>query len=108
MRIENGRNAYFASEAFLAVTGTIPNMSVTGLLYSDRFIDHDTGPGHPERPARIRAIRDRLEASGLRERGEQYLEKARETVNDGTERAREAYSETSEGVKKAARAITKS
>jgi len=45
-------------------------MSSTGLLYSDRFIDHDTGPGHPERPARLRAIRDRLVASGLRDRME--------------------------------------
>lgn len=55
-------------------------------------------------------LRDRTEGAvaGLRERGEQYIEKARETVADGTGRAREAYSETSEGVKKAARAITKS
>ena len=36
----------------------------TGLIYSDRFHDHDTGPGHPERPARLSAIVDRLKAAG--------------------------------------------
>jgi acetoin utilization deacetylase AcuC-like enzyme len=27
-----------------------------GLYYSDRFLDHDTGKGHPERPDRLRAV----------------------------------------------------
>lgn len=27
----------------------------TGFVYDDRFLDHDTGPGHPERPARLSA-----------------------------------------------------
>jgi acetoin utilization deacetylase AcuC-like enzyme len=45
-------------------------MSGTGLFYSDQFIFHDTGPNHPERPARMPAIRDRLTASGLRDRME--------------------------------------
>jgi acetoin utilization deacetylase AcuC-like enzyme len=30
----------------------------TGLVLDRRFEDHDTGAGHPERPERIRAIRD--------------------------------------------------
>src|SRR5262249_40859543 len=35
------------------------------LLYSDPlFLRHETGP-HPESPARLRAITDRLEQSGL-------------------------------------------
>jgi acetoin utilization deacetylase AcuC-like enzyme len=32
-----------------------------------RFCDHDTGPGHPERPARLRAVDDGIDAAGLRE-----------------------------------------
>jgi acetoin utilization deacetylase AcuC-like enzyme len=36
------------------------------LLYTDPFfLQHDTGSGHPERPDRLRAVTDRLEASGL-------------------------------------------
>ncbi len=37
----------------------------TGFLYDARFLDHDTGPDHPERAARLSAIRDRLDAAGL-------------------------------------------
>ncbi|MCE9590060.1 MAG: histone deacetylase [Planctomycetes bacterium] len=32
----------------------------TGFVYSPRFLDHDTGRDHPERPDRLRAIVDRL------------------------------------------------
>jgi acetoin utilization deacetylase AcuC-like enzyme len=33
------------------------------LLYTDpRFVDHDTSPGHPERPARMRAVGSGVEA----------------------------------------------
>jgi acetoin utilization deacetylase AcuC-like enzyme len=36
------------------------------LYYADhRFLDHDTGPGHPERPARLRAVEAGIEAAGL-------------------------------------------
>ncbi len=38
-----------------------------GLVFDDAFLRHDTGVGHPERPARLRAIRDRLEADGVRD-----------------------------------------
>jgi acetoin utilization deacetylase AcuC-like enzyme len=37
----------------------------TGLAYSPTFLEHETGPGHPERPERLSAIVDRLHASGL-------------------------------------------
>lgn len=30
------------------------------IVYSDRFLDHDTGPRHPERPERLTAIRTAL------------------------------------------------
>jgi len=36
-----------------------------GFLYDDIFLRHDTGPGHPERPARLTAIVDRLRAADL-------------------------------------------
>ena len=32
-----------------------------------RFLDHDTGTGHPERPARLRAVESGIDAAGLRE-----------------------------------------
>jgi acetoin utilization deacetylase AcuC-like enzyme len=34
----------------------------TGLIYDPKFLEHDTGPHHPERPDRLRAIVDRLKA----------------------------------------------
>jgi acetoin utilization deacetylase AcuC-like enzyme len=38
------------------------------LYFTDpRFADHDTGPGHPERPARLAAVEDGLAAAGLEE-----------------------------------------
>ena len=39
--------------------------TVTGLAIADRAVEHLTGDGHPERPARLRAITDRLAADGL-------------------------------------------
>jgi acetoin utilization deacetylase AcuC-like enzyme len=40
-------------------------MARTGLAYHPIFLQHDTGPGHPERPDRLRAITERIEQSGL-------------------------------------------
>jgi acetoin utilization deacetylase AcuC-like enzyme len=37
----------------------------TAFLYHEAFLEHDTGPGHPERPERLAAIVDRLRAEGL-------------------------------------------
>lgn len=37
----------------------------TGLVYSDVYLAHDTGGTHPERPERLTAIVEGLEASGL-------------------------------------------
>jgi acetoin utilization deacetylase AcuC-like enzyme len=37
----------------------------TGWLYSDRFLDHDTGPGHPERADRLRSVVRHLRDSGV-------------------------------------------
>jgi acetoin utilization deacetylase AcuC-like enzyme len=36
-------------------------------LYDPAFLEHDAGLGHPESPARLRGILDRLERSGLTE-----------------------------------------
>lgn len=41
---------------------------MTGLVTSDAYTAHETGPGHPEAPDRVRAILDRLRAEGLLER----------------------------------------
>lgn len=43
-------------------------MSRTGVVLDDVFKRHDTGPGHPERPGRIDAIRVALERRGLADR----------------------------------------
>jgi acetoin utilization deacetylase AcuC-like enzyme len=40
-------------------------LSITGFLTSDRYLDHDPGWGHPERPQRIEAIWNRLDKGGL-------------------------------------------
>lgn len=37
----------------------------TGLIYHSDYLTHDTGPGHPERPERLRAIMDRLAAAPM-------------------------------------------
>jgi len=45
-------------------------MPKTGLVMDERFERHDTGPGHPERSARLVAIRQGLAEAGLVERSE--------------------------------------
>ena len=39
-----------------------------GLYYDKRFLDHDTGQGHPERPDRLRAVVKHLNDTGLWEK----------------------------------------
>ncbi len=40
-------------------------MKRTGLVFDERFLLHDTGPGHPEAPERLKAIYAGIEAAGL-------------------------------------------
>jgi acetoin utilization deacetylase AcuC-like enzyme len=40
-------------------------MRPTGFVFHRACLEHDTGPGHPERAERLRAIRARLEQGGL-------------------------------------------
>ncbi len=40
----------------------------TGLIYDDWFCSHDTGPNHPERPDRLRAIKQGLTQTSLWDR----------------------------------------
>ena len=40
-------------------------MRRVGLLLDPAFENHDTGPGHPERPERLRAIRRRFDTGGI-------------------------------------------
>jgi len=39
-------------------------MARVGFVYGDIYLQHKTGPGHPERPERLTAIRRRLKESG--------------------------------------------
>jgi len=43
-------------------------MARTGWIYDDRFLLHDTGANHPERPDRLRAIVAKMQATGLMSR----------------------------------------
>ncbi len=43
-------------------------MARTGWCYDSRFLLHKTGPGHPERPERLRAINRALDDAGLLKR----------------------------------------
>ncbi|OGL43007.1 MAG: histone deacetylase [Candidatus Schekmanbacteria bacterium GWA2_38_11] len=40
-------------------------MNKTGFIYHEDYLKHDTGPGHPERPERLKAIVRVLEESSL-------------------------------------------
>ena len=40
----------------------------TGFVYDDQFLNHDTGPGHPERADRLRAIVEKFKQTHLLER----------------------------------------
>jgi len=43
-------------------------MAKVGYIHDDRFTQHNTGRGHPERADRLRAIQTRLQSTGLIER----------------------------------------
>ena len=43
-------------------------MSRTGLVLTHRYMEHDTGPHHPERPERIGVLIERVEQAGLASR----------------------------------------
>jgi acetoin utilization deacetylase AcuC-like enzyme len=45
-----------------------PALPTTGLVYHESYLQHDTGPGHVERPERLQAIVARLENTGLMQR----------------------------------------
>jgi len=56
----------------IAATGSLDiarlateNRSMVGFVSSPRFVEHDTGPHHVERPDRIRAIHRAVRAAGL-------------------------------------------
>lgn len=42
-------------------------MRRTGIVWDERFLLHDTGPGHPERPDRLRAVLDALSQADIRD-----------------------------------------
>jgi len=44
-------------------------MAKTAVFYSQKYLDHDAGPGHPESPNRLRVIIKELKRSGLLETG---------------------------------------
>lgn len=53
----------------------------TGIVYSEKFLEHDLGPGHPERPERLESIVESLEENSLLEKT-QMVEPRRAGVED--------------------------
>ncbi len=52
----------------------MPSTKRVAVLYSSKFLMHDTGPGHPERPDRMRAVISRIRADeALSSRGFRML-----------------------------------
>lgn len=47
-------------------------MRTAYISHSDCLL-HEMGPSHPERPARLRAIKDELMASGLMDKLEHHI-----------------------------------
>jgi acetoin utilization deacetylase AcuC-like enzyme len=54
-----------SAEEAKAKENQVSNTSKTGFLYDDIYLEHKTTEDHPERPDRLVAIVERLEASGL-------------------------------------------
>lgn len=48
-------------------------MQRTAVLYTPKYLNHDTGPDHPESPKRLEAIMEELNRSGLLETGKYSL-----------------------------------
>ncbi|MDX1386975.1 MAG: histone deacetylase, partial [bacterium] len=42
-------------------------MAKVGHVFHPQYLKHLTGPGHPERPDRLRAIEEMLQSTGLKE-----------------------------------------
>ncbi|MFB0523996.1 MAG: SUMF1/EgtB/PvdO family nonheme iron enzyme, partial [Phycisphaerae bacterium] len=77
-------------------------ISKTGFVYDDIYLEHKTTPGHPETPQRLVAIVERLKAKGLYSElfvlspkpaavqwltmlhSPEYIERARESCQNGT------------------------
>jgi acetoin utilization deacetylase AcuC-like enzyme len=59
-----------------------------GYVLDEVFVHHRAPGGHPERPARVEAVRDALVAAGLRERGTQVA--AREITDEELGRVHDA------------------
>ena len=60
----------------------------TALICGERFEQHDTGLGHPERAARLATIRRRLDASGLADRVQRLI--CTSAPDDAIERVHDA------------------
>jgi acetoin utilization deacetylase AcuC-like enzyme len=57
--------AGFAPLGIPAILPYNPVMATkTGIAYNEKFLRHDTGPGHPERAARLQALVSRLKSDG--------------------------------------------
>ncbi|MBU0759549.1 MAG: histone deacetylase, partial [Candidatus Omnitrophica bacterium] len=53
----------------------------TALVYHPFYLRHDTGPAHPERPSRLRAILRKLKNTGLADELE-LIEPEKASVDD--------------------------
>lgn len=54
----------------------------TGIAFSEKYLEHDLGPTHPERPQRLKAIMDSLKGNSSLFKGIQLVEPSPATVGD--------------------------
>jgi len=62
--IQNAHNNVSTEES-IAMNNPGPDISKTGFVYDDIYLEHRTSEGHPEAPQRLIAIVDRLKAKKL-------------------------------------------
>jgi acetoin utilization deacetylase AcuC-like enzyme len=62
----------------------------TALIFSSRYLEHDTGRDHPESPARLRVIREGLKRSGFLETGKCSIVKPKQARFEDVELVHES------------------
>jgi acetoin utilization deacetylase AcuC-like enzyme/formylglycine-generating enzyme required for sulfatase activity len=99
---KRGSEVPYALSSMLHAPSIQHPASRTGFVYHDIYLQHETGPSHPERPQRLTAIAAKLEEKGLLSQlvtllpspasldwlttihTAQYVERVRKSCQDGT------------------------
>ena len=65
-------------------------MTKTAVVFTPKYLDHKTGLGHPESPARLRVIMRKLNRSGLLEAGKCSIVEPEPASPEDVERVHES------------------